>query len=391
MAEYSINSWMRTDKPIKRNGKQSVYLRIRVRGKEAKLSTGIEVYPNQWDSKKNEIKDKPLQLQLSKKKNDIELFINRTLADGQDITLEMVKDFCKGEKRIRPENQSFYEYYISFVERKKKENVGKETIRVYMTTYRVLKQFKSEFKIADLTLSFVEDFDDYLAVQRGNSPGGRNPRHKNLCSVIHDIMKHDIPLKNPYAFFKIPQASTKEVYLDKEELEQLRALRPKLSHSSTTYRVLQMYLFACYCGLRFSDVLDLKWQDIDFENKLITKEMIKTRYEVITPLFTMARAVVLELSDSKKLLGSTNNVFHHYSEGTVNKTLRKLAEKAGIDKHITFHSSRHTFATLLLQDNVPIATISKYLGHKSLDMTNRYLKYNLSVAIETAKNIKTFG
>ena len=60
MAFYSINSWMRTDKPLKRNGKYPVYLRIRVGGKETKLPTGIDVYPEQWDSKRNETKDKPL-------------------------------------------------------------------------------------------------------------------------------------------------------------------------------------------------------------------------------------------------------------------------------------------------------------------------------------------
>ena len=391
MADYSINSWMRTDKPLKRNGKFPVYLRIRVRGKETKLPTGIDVYPNQWDAKRNEPKDKPLQIQLSKKRNEIEVFINRTLADDQDISLEMVKDFYNGKKKIRPESQSFYKYYLNFVERKKKENLDKETIRVYMTTYNVLKEFKPEFRISDLTLSFVEEFDDFMAEQRGNEPGGRNPKHKNLRTVILDMIKHDIPIKNPYALFKMPHPSTKEVYLNKEELGKMRALRSKYPHTSTTYQVLQMYLFACYCGLRFSDVIDLKWQNIDFDKKIISKEMIKTRHSVITPLFTMARAVVLELSDGKKLFGSPKRVFHRYSETTINRTLRELAEQAGIEKHITFHSSRHTFATLLVQDGVPVVSISKYLGHKSLEMTNRYLKYNLSVAIETAKNIKTFG
>ena len=64
---------------------------------------------------------------------------------------------------------------------------------------------------------------------------------------------------------------------------------------------------------------------------------------------------------------------------------------AGIEKHITYHSSRHTFATHLVQDKVDIFTISKYLGHKSIEMTMRYLKYDLSIAVESAKEIKTFG
>lgn len=119
--------------------------------------------------------------------------------------------------------------------------------------------------------------------------------------------------------------------------------------------------------------------------------MIKTRSEVITPLFPMARAVILEISDGKRFVDTTKNVFHKYSETTINQTLAKLTDMAQINKHITYHSSRHTFATLLVQDRTDIYKISKYLGHKSIDMTQRYLKYDLSVAINSAKEIKTFG
>lgn len=274
---------------------------------------------------------------------------------------------------------------------KKKENLDSETIRVYKTTYNILKEFKSDILISDISLSLIENFDDYMKEVRGNASGGRNPKHKNLRTVILDIEKHNIPIDNPYKWFKIPQANTKEVYLDKTELQMMRNLRSKLPHSSTMYKVLQMYLFSCYCGLRYSDVIDLKWYHIDLENNIIKKEMIKTRSEVITPLFPMARAVILEISDGKRFVDTTKNVFHKYSETTINQTLAKLTDMAQINKHITYHSSRHTFATLLVQDRTDIYKISKYLGHKSIDMTQRYLKYDLSVAINSAKEIKTFG
>jgi len=391
MAEYSIINWIRTDKPMKRNGKYPIYLRIRVRDKETKVPTGIDIQKEHWDDKKKEPKDKALLIQLNKKRVDLDLHINRALADGQELTMDLVKEFYSGKRKIKPESQSFYTYYLDFVERKRKEGLNPETIRVYMTTYNVLKEFREEFLLSDISLSFIEEFDDHMKEVNGNSSGGRNPKHKNMRTVILDMLKHDIQIKNPYNWFKIPQANTKEIYLDHEELDAMRKLRSQFSHSSTMYQVLQMYLFACYCGLRFSDVIDLKWKHIDFENKIIKKKMIKTKSEVITPLFTMARAVVLELSEGKSLFGSSKNVFYGFAEPTVNKTLVKLTEMAGIEKHITYHSSRHTFATHLVQDKVDIFTISKYLGHKSIDMTMRYLKYDLSIAVESAKEIKTFG
>lgn len=161
--------------------------------------------------------------------------------------------------------------------------------------------------------------------------------------------------------------------------------------SSKEYKILKMYQFSCFCGLRFSDTMDLRWKDVDFENSLIRKMMIKTKTEVITPLFPMARDILLERSNNGKLIGSNEKVFYNFSEPTVNQTLRKETKLAGIDKHITYHSSRHTFATLLVMDNVDIYKISKYLGHKSVNMTERYLKYDLSIAKESAKDISTFS
>ena len=87
-----------------------------------------------------------------------------------------------------------------------------------MTTFNVLKEFKSEFRISDISLSFIKQFDDHMREVNGNSPGGRNPKHKNFRTVILDIQKHNIPVDNPYRWFKIPSSEVKEVYLDKSEL-----------------------------------------------------------------------------------------------------------------------------------------------------------------------------
>ena len=75
----------------------------------------------------------------------------------------------------------------------------------------------------------------------------------------------------------------------------------------------------------------------------------------------------------------------------LNKKLKELAVMAGIKKHLTFHSSRHTFATLLVMDGVSIYKIQKFLGHKSVNMTERYLKFDLKVAQVNMEEIDTFS
>ena len=138
MAEYSIISCIRNDKPIKRNGKYPIYLRIRVGFKETKVSAKLDVRKEQCDMKKKVPKDKALLIQLNKKKQDLELHIDRALTDGQELTIELVKEFYSGKRKVKPGNQSFYTYYLDFVERKRKEGLNPETIRVYMTTHNVL-------------------------------------------------------------------------------------------------------------------------------------------------------------------------------------------------------------------------------------------------------------
>jgi integrase len=391
MGAYSIFKCIRTDKPLKRNGKYPIYLRVRVRYEETKFPTGLEVWQSRWDNRRKEPKDEALRVQLNKKIIDLDMFVNRALADGQELSLDLFRSFYTGKREVKPEDQSFYQYYLDFVERKAKEGLSKETIRVYMTTYNVLKEFKKEFLISDLSLKLIEDFDDHMRVKNGNAPGGRHPKHKNLRTVILDIQKHNIPVDNPYKWFKMPSSQAKEVYLDKSELARFAQYAKKFGKDTTEGRVFLMYLFSCYTGLRWSDAVSLQWNHIDTQNRLVKKKMVKTKSEVIVPLFPMAYDILLELSPDKALFGSDKQVFHTYCGPTYNDTLRKHLKILGINKYVTYHSSRHTFATLLVLDGVDIYKIQKYLGHKSVNMTERYLKYDLSIAKESAKDINTFS
>ena len=116
MAEYSIISSIRKDKPIKRNGKYPIYLRIRVGIKETKVSAHLDVRKEQWDDKKKEPKDKALLILLNRKVMELELYIHRILVEGQELTIDVVKEFYSGKKKVKPENGSLYDYYLEFVE-----------------------------------------------------------------------------------------------------------------------------------------------------------------------------------------------------------------------------------------------------------------------------------
>ncbi|MFV0418635.1 MAG: phage integrase SAM-like domain-containing protein [Dysgonomonas sp.] len=282
MKPFSIRASIRTDKPALKNGKYPIYLRIRIQGSETKIPTGYEVERNLWDSKLQLPKKNPLQNVLKKDIDNIETHLLTELSTGGEISIEFVKDFFAGKKKIKPEHESFYDYYLKFVEDKKNGGAAQDTIRIYNGTYKILKEYAPKLRISDITLRFVEDFDAYLRDERENQDGGRENKHKNIRAVLLDMIRHDIKVSNPYTKFKMPRAKIKNVYLELEEIAALRKLCPKFKRFTTKRIVLQMFLLACYTGLRFSDIIDLKWSHINLDTNRINKIQVKTRDSVTT-------------------------------------------------------------------------------------------------------------
>lgn len=392
MADYSVYPFIRNDKPLKRNHKYPIYLRVRIYDRETKVPTHLDVAPADWNDKKKEPKERTLRLALNSKVLAVETFLNGCIANNMPLSLEIVKNHLSSSnpRTRKSSNGTFYDYYLAFVERMK-ATLSQPTIMAYMIAYNALKAFRKAIDITDINLTLIEGFDVFLRDVKGNNDGGRANKHKNIKTVILDMIKHDLPVKNPYPLFKMPKCSVKETYLEKSEIELLRKLYVKLPKGSLLFRCLEMYLFACYCGLRLSDVVTLKWNNIDFEKGLIIKKQIKTRAEVKAPLFERARDLLLSVLPSKKKIGSEDVVFGDACYPYVNKQLKELARMAGIDKHLTFHTIRHTFATLLVMDGVSIYKIQKFLGHKSVSMTERYLKYDLKMAQVNMEEIDTFS
>lgn len=167
----------------------------------------------------------------------------------------------------------------------------------------------------------------------------------------------------------------------------LRDLRPKFEAGTTKRIVLQMYLFGCYTGLRFSDIIDLKWSHVDLDKNRINKTQVKTGDPVMVIIEPWARSILLEFSNGKKNIGIKKPVFKSLTEPTVNRNLKILAKMANINKIITFHSSRHTFGTLnLLENSDKILLVSKLLGHADIKTTMVYFNGTKKLIDDHAKN-----
>ncbi len=372
MKPFSVNPCIRTDKPLK-NGKFPIHLRIRVMGEETKIPTGHEIDRKLWDSNKQLPKNNPLLTVIQNEKVRIETHLLTELATGGELSIQLVKDFYNNKRKIKPENTSFYDYYLKFVEGKRKAEKDKDTIRIYEGTYKRLKEFSPDLKIKDVDLNFIESFDDFLRDVKNNKDGGRENKHKNLRAVILDMINHDINIKNPYLQFKMPKAKVREEYLEFEELVALRKILPQYKVKSTKRASLQMFLLACYTGLRISDILDLRWSHIDWDKKRFIKSQIKTKDSVIGIIPPWAAATLLEFSNGKQNINTDKYVFEiQLCPQTVGRHLKEFIEKLKVNKRITFHTSRHTFGTLQILSGTDLLTVSKLLGHTDIKTTMVY-------------------
>ena len=191
---------------------------------------------------------------------------------------------------------------------------------------------------------------------------------KFVTAVLNKASSKGLIAVNPVAALEMrerPQGRSPErTFLSLEEVSRL------IDTPCPSYPILKnMFLFACFTGLRSSDVKALTWKKVD--DNMIGTTMQKTQKAVYIPISNNARRWLPERGSA----GPEDKVFTGYPTiNTVCRTIDKWAKDAGIDKHVTFHIARHTFATLSLEYGADLYTVSKLLGHQRVTTTQIYAK-----------------
>ena len=231
--------------------------------------------------------------------------------------------------------------------------------------------------LKDVTPAFVRRFLEYLRGNGVNKYGGR------LCedtvytyfTVMSILMNKAVRLElisaNP--FHKLSQSEKPQRRTKKREHLTLDELKRMAETECDDWRVKYAFMFCCFTGLRYIDVSRLKWKDIvevgrgKFQIEIVQQ---KTKEPVYVPLSENA----LKWLPDKGYDGRENHVFKFRDRSIIYKYLKRWAEAAGVEKPITFHTSRHTCATLLLYYGSDLYTVSKILGHTSIKTTQLYAR-----------------
>ena len=263
-----------------------------------------------------------------------------------------------------------------------------------------MREFRAEIRIKDVSAKLLSDFEKFLIKRgeesgKGDVKGSRYNRIKHIKAIIKYIEAQNIPIKNPYRTgdLALPEDIINDVFLEEEEIKRLYLLLNKVEVGSKQYRVLVMYLFSCATALRIGDALAVKWEDLDVNRNPIVLgiKMQKVKKTLYVPLPPLAEEM-LEFAPEGNLnnVEKGNHIFYHYGKQAINETLRELARMTEIDKRLTYHSSRRTFATLASAKGVPLQDLKQYMGHSSSKTTERYIKWSLTLAEQSAKKVKLF-
>ena len=371
---YSAKALMRVDKR-KIDGTCPIYYFIRIGSHMAKIPSGKSIDPKDWDKKNNCPKKTNKQGQLlsnylNKKVSDFYTFILEQQTSGKPVTVTIALSYFK--ENCEMTLFKFWEIQMAEWEYK----YAPATLKSYASVLRILKEFNPRLNFGDVTPTMIDRFDRYLSEVRHNALNGRFVKHKCTKAILNEAIRKGYVKDNPYKSFKIKSSEVNRMYLTIDEVRGLMTLEIP-TDIAILNRVRNIFLFSCLTGLRYSDVMSVKVENIKLDKgqPRLEFKVTKTKRELMIPLSEEA----LKLIEIYTPITSKNQnqlVFPKIDNPTINRRLKDLMVLAGVDKLISFHSARHSFASNLVEIGTSIVHIKDLLGHKKLDQTMVYAKAN---------------
>ena len=375
--------------------KQTVKLKEPVRIRFKQLSNGnqsiyLDYYTGDVIRKENYVGGKrkyeflklyliPERTREDKAKNEVTLALAKAI---QSKRIVEVQNDAHGFQNTNKSRVNLLDYL---------ENIGKQSAeqgsrnyaRTVLNTVRALKLFRGDYiAFRDVDKEFLSEFTDYLRQMPKASKygvlktGGRLSNNSvvsyygTLRTAINRAYKEGIITVNPTKEFdfasKVRQEPSRREYLTLDELKTL--INTECRHEI----VKRAFLFSCLCGLRVSDIRKLRWCDLQRSGGRVRIEI--TMQKTKEPLYLPISDEALKWLPERGEANGSDFIFPLTHEGTVNDTLQHWAKVAGITKHISFHVSRHTHATMMLTLGADLYTVSKLLGHKNIATTQIYAK-----------------
>ena len=367
------------------SGNESLYLDFYEKGKRYYESLNLFLIPERTENDRR-VNENTLKHALKIKAERI-LGVEKQVDDGEEkLPSKIFADYMDEHIIYIMDEKKLSDSYV--------KNVTK-TVNIVKSYLRYSNRPRMLLALVDKRFyqNFIRYVNDVYRNNKSDEPQELSPKTKlliqtTLNSILNQAVKDGVLRKNPYyelekneKFKKTPSDRT---YL---EVNELNAMEGVNTGSPITK---QTFMFCCFTGLRHSDMLALRWKDIQkTDDGLVihVPSMQKTKKPVIVPLGEQA----LKWLPKKDDVANTDKVFPNAPTlGCANRALKHMAKNAGITKLVTFHTSRHTFATLTITAGADIFTTSKLLGHTNVHTTEIYADVVMNTKVDAVNLVSGF-
>lgn len=364
-------------------GQIPIFVRITYEGDRLNHNTGLFIEEKSWDNKRYQVKGNKQEAQeinknLSILKARILSIYNDLLERNIPVSIDVIRNKLAGKDIERKTLLDAVAYHNEQLSKSIGIDHSKGTLTKFKTLEAKLVKFittqlnRKDIFLKELKHEFVVDFEMYL---KRTEKISHNPVIKyiqSLKKVINMAITHGWLDNNPFRNFKCSLKTIERGYLSQEELLNIQH---KVIDNERLNKVRDIFIFSCFTGLAYADIRELKYKHLSTINdeKWIVTHRQKTNTRTSIPLLPQAVEVLNKYMERSELVDAY--IFPVLSNQKMNAYLKEIGDICKVNKILTFHLARHTFATTVtLTNGVPIETVSKMLGHTNLKTTQIYAK-----------------
>ena len=358
-----------------RFGAHAIMIKIGFHGSYSSMgSIGMQVLQEHWDPRNKKVKGKSQQaLGVNQKLRFVESELIKIGAEVPmcDDSLYKVKDIYLGKALTK--SDSFFKHFDKFLDDLKVQ-IGKgktlTTYQNYLVTRKHFADFLQEYRgrkdIApgELDQMMINDFDIYLRTKLSMKQNSASKTVRFLKTVVLFMIKSGTIERDPFANYRFKWKQVSREFLSEEELA---SIMEKKMETPTLEAVRDIFIFSCFTGLVYIDIANLRESDIATKSgkRWIVTSRHKTGVSCNIPLLALPQKI-LQKYEGKDKKGRLVPII---SNQKMNAYLKEIADVCGIEKNLTCHVARHTFATLMLSLGVSMESVSRMLGHTNIKTT----------------------
>lgn len=381
---FRVSFFLKKAKLLK-NGEASVAMRITVDGQRVENNIRKSILPNLWDQSKERAKGtSAAAVDLNRFIENARIRIHQIVTElqqtGAEINPLIVQQRFYGVGKVRKQERTILQVIQDHNDEAKKL-IGKDFVEITWRRYETMKRYlgeliKQKYGVDDLPLSdftgeVIRAYEVYLKTEKDLCQNTLIRYMKALKKITNRCLANDWIQKDPFSGIKFREEPTEPEFLTLEEVDRIYNCNPG---SKRLEVIKDMFLMSAFTGLAFTDVSQLTEDHIITDNdgyKWIRKPRQKTKQMSNIPLLDIPLAIIEKYQGDKKA-AKKGVLLPIPCNQVMNRYLKEIAEICKINKHLTMHGLRHTYATLCLSQGVSLKNVSKMLGHASVKMTERY-------------------